>query len=64
MRLTDELLREEVSDFERGKRVPPLNVLLAYAQAANLYVDTLIDDRLDLPTKLPAPKKTAGTKVR
>ena len=47
--LTEELLREEISAFERGVREPPLPVLLRYARTAGVYVDVLIDDELDLP---------------
>lgn len=57
MGLSEFLVREEVSDFERGKRIPPLRVLLAYARAAGVYVDVLIDDELDLPAKLPSSFK-------
>jgi transcriptional regulator with XRE-family HTH domain len=53
MGLAGEVLREEISDFERGKRVPPLLVLLRYARAANVYVDALIDDTVKLPAQLP-----------
>ena len=60
MGLADELLREEVSLFEHGVRVPPLPVLLEYARAANVYVEALIDDELDLPEKLPAVRKSEG----
>ena len=60
MGLTDELLREEISLFEHGVRVPPLPVLLEYARAANVYVDALIDDEVDLPEKLPARAKSEG----
>lgn len=52
--LTAELLREEVSAFERGIREPPLPILLSYARAVGVYVDVLIDDELDLPEKLPS----------
>lgn len=62
MGLEDELLREEISDFERGKRVPPLWVLLAYGRAAKLYVDALIDDEVNLPDRLPSSTKSAGVK--
>jgi transcriptional regulator with XRE-family HTH domain len=55
MGLQGKILREEISDFERGKRQPPLMVLLRYAQAANVYVDVLIDDEVKLPAKLPTP---------
>jgi transcriptional regulator with XRE-family HTH domain len=64
MGLTDELLREEISLFEHGIRVPPLPVLLQYARAANVYVDALIDDAVDLPEDLPAKSKTEGVKTR
>lgn len=60
MGLADFLLREEVSDFERGKRVPPLPVLLEYARTAGIYMDALVDDGLDLPKKLPCSPKHPG----
>ena len=64
MGLTDFLLREEVSDFERGKRVPPLSVLLEYAHVAGVYMDALVDDQLDLPVRLPCSPKHEGIKRR
>ena len=51
-----------VRGFERGVREPPLPVLLEYARAANIYIEVLIDDDLDLPKKLPALKKSEGVK--
>jgi transcriptional regulator with XRE-family HTH domain len=51
-----------ISQYESGKREPPLPVLLRYAELANVYVDALIDDRVDLPEKLPARAKNAGVK--
>lgn len=51
-----------ISQYESGKREPPLPVLLRYAELANVYVDALIDDRVDLPEKLPARAKHAGVK--
>jgi hypothetical protein len=56
----DDLSQAEVSMFERGIRVPPLPVILEYARAANIYVEVLIDDSLDLPTKIPSREKHAG----
>lgn len=64
MGLQDSLLREEISDFERGKREPPLLVLLKYARVANVYVDILIDDHLELPARLPSPKKSGRTSIK
>lgn len=64
MGLQDELLREEVSDFERNKRVPSLDVVLQYARAANVTVEALIDDDLTLPGTLPANPKSEGIRRR
>lgn len=49
--------RHYVSQFETGRREPSLLVLLQYARVANVSTDVLIDDELDLPTKLPAKPK-------
>jgi transcriptional regulator with XRE-family HTH domain len=38
-----------ISQYETGKREPPLLVLLRYAKLAGISTDVLIDDRLDLP---------------
>lgn len=51
MGLVEELRREEISDFERGKRVPSLIVTLHYARAFGVSADVLIDDELELPQK-------------
>lgn len=58
--LDDELTREELSAFEHGVREPSLFVLLEFARVANVFVDVLIDDSLDLPEKLPSRKKSEG----
>lgn len=38
-----------LSEYETGKREPNLLVLLAYAKAARVRVEVLIDDKLSLP---------------
>jgi transcriptional regulator with XRE-family HTH domain len=43
-----------ISEYELGKREPPLRILLRYSRAANVSTDVLIDDELDLPAKLKA----------
>jgi transcriptional regulator with XRE-family HTH domain len=43
-----------ISEFETGKGEPSLPILLGYAQIAGVCVDVLIDDKIDLPPKLPA----------
>jgi transcriptional regulator with XRE-family HTH domain len=45
-----------ISLFERGKREPPLRVLLRYSRMANVYIDDLVDDEIDLPKVLPVKK--------
>jgi transcriptional regulator with XRE-family HTH domain len=51
-----EMVAARISEFELGKNEPPLPVLLAYARAANVSTDVLIDDESDLPGRLPAMK--------
>lgn len=58
--LAEKMFQSRISSYELGTREPPLPVLLAYAKAANVYVDALIDDEVDLPEKLPSPKKSEG----
>lgn len=59
----DDLLdRTAISYYERGEREPPLPVLLEYARAANVYIDALVDDGVDLPKELPARTKSEGDK--
>ena len=53
----DALFYTRISDYELGKREPPLPILLQYARVAGVYVDVLIDDDLDLPKKLSARRK-------
>ena len=53
----DVLDYKRISEYELGKNEPPLAVLLSYARSVNVSTDVLIDDRLDLPAKLPAKAK-------
>lgn len=62
--LSDELTQARVSAYERGVREPPLLILLRYARVANVSVEALIDDELELPRKLPASPKSEGIKRR
>lgn len=50
----------KISAYERGERVPPLPILLEYARVANVWMDVLADDELDLPEQLPTPTKSEG----
>jgi hypothetical protein len=51
------LLGTSISAYERGVREPPLLVLLKYARIAEICVDALIDDAIDLPEKLSVQLK-------
>ena len=39
----------QISQFESGRREPPLMLLLAYAKLARVSTDVLIDDKQNLP---------------
>jgi transcriptional regulator with XRE-family HTH domain len=38
-----------ISEYERGKREPPLLVLLRYARVYGCTMEELVDDKLKLP---------------
>lgn len=64
MGFIDDLTQAQVSMFERGIRQPSLPILAAYAKVANVYLEALITDDLDLPRRLPAKTKSEGNKRR
>lgn len=43
------LFQGNISQYELGRREPPLTVLLAYARLAEISLEILIDDDLELP---------------
>lgn len=51
-----------ISKYELDKNEPSLIVLLQYARLANVYMEALVDDSLDLPDKLPSPTKSEGVR--
>lgn len=60
----DGLFRSSISGYELGTRLPPHNVVLAYAKLANIYTDVLIDDDLNLaPEKVPYKVKNVGIRM-
>ncbi len=48
------IFQGNISQYELGRREPPLPVLLSYARLAGISVEVLIDDELLLPTDLSA----------
>ncbi len=59
---SDHLFRSNISQYERGDRVPSPTVLLEYARLANVDLAVLIDDNLDLPANIPSSTKSEGIK--
>jgi transcriptional regulator with XRE-family HTH domain len=54
----EELIAQNtISEYELGKREPSLLILLKYAEAAGVCLDTLANDELNLPVKLPGKPK-------
>lgn len=46
-----------ISAYERNAKLPPYFVLARYGDVANVWIDVLVQDSLDLPIKLPSPTK-------
>jgi transcriptional regulator with XRE-family HTH domain len=61
---SDTLTSASISAYELGRREPPLAVLLEYARIANVYLDALANDELELPERLPASPKSEGLRVK
>ncbi len=53
----DLITYHQISRYETGTREPPLRILLEYARVAGVCTDTLIDDKRDLPARLPGKVK-------
>lgn len=58
----DSIPYTRISDYELGKRVPPLPVVLEYARVAGVHLEDLVDDELNLPETLPAKVRYKGAK--
>jgi len=60
--LPAEILQTSISQYERGQIEPPIFVLLRYAEVANVWLEALVRDELELPEQLPSRRKHAGVK--
>ena len=56
----EKMAYHRISEFESGKGEPSLLIILEYARAANVHMEVLVDDELDLPDRLPSPTKSEG----
>ena len=52
-----ELFRSNISQYERGRRVPPLLVVLQYARVAGISMEEIVDDALNLPKQFNGGQK-------
>jgi transcriptional regulator with XRE-family HTH domain len=61
-----ELIQAHISAYERQhqNRVPPLGVVLQYARCAGVTMETIVDDSLNLPGKLPVNSHSQKKKKR
>ena len=50
--------RERISKYERDVLEPPLEILCAYADVANVWLEVLVKDNLNLPKNLPSKVKS------
>jgi transcriptional regulator with XRE-family HTH domain len=48
------LYARHVDDYEKDRRIPHLEVVLAYARAAGVSMEEIVDDTLDLPARIPS----------
>ena len=53
----NEIYQGNVSEYESGRREPPLPILLRYAQIAGVCLDVIINDNDELPEKIPSKPK-------
>ena len=47
--LETKIYRNTISAYESGEREPPMPIVLAYAYLAEVHLEVLVDDELDLP---------------
>ena len=56
--------RASISGYELGKREPPVLILYAYSKAANIFMEVLVDDEINLPDIIPSQEKNLGKRQR
>ena len=56
--------RASISGYELGEREPPLLVLYAYSNIANIFLEVLVDDEIELPDIIPSSEKSLGKRKK
>ncbi len=54
------LVQASISGYESGTREPPLPVLLRYSEISGVWLNSIVDDLIDLPERLPCSKMREG----
>jgi transcriptional regulator with XRE-family HTH domain len=49
----DQIDYTAISKYELGRNEPSLIILLRYARVARVHMEDLVDDEMDLPSRLP-----------
>jgi transcriptional regulator with XRE-family HTH domain len=62
LHLPSEFTQSNISAYERGAKEPPVFVIMKYAEVANVWIDVLVRDSLDLPRVIPSRHKHEGMK--
>lgn len=62
LQLLPEITQSNISAYERGTKEPPIFVIIRYAEVANVWIDVLVKDSLDLPNRIPSARKHEGIK--
>lgn len=62
LKLPPEFSQSNISAYERGTKEPPVYVIMKYAEIANVWIDVLVRDSLDLPGIIPSKQRHEGQK--
>jgi|SRR5215207_8007919 len=54
------LVQASISGYESGTREPSLPVLQRYSEISGVWVNSIIDDGMDIPEPLPCPRMREG----
>ena len=54
------LVQASISGYESGTREPPLPVLLRYSEISGVWLNSIIDDAVDIPERLPCLRMSEG----
>lgn len=60
LQLLPEITQSNISAYERGTKEPPIFIIIRYAEVANVWIDVLVKDSLDLPNRIPSARKHEG----